>query len=92
MNKKEDKLEITKTENKLKKIFVFVCDTIHLRPSSLKLLLLLLCLLLFLEERDAGSFVVDRPIGAVVHVRVVEIRKFRLEGLRKQNITTNTLV
>lgn len=92
MNKKEDKLEITKTKNKLKKIFVFVCDTIHLRPSSLKLLLLLLCLLLFLEERDAGSFVVDRPIGAVVHVRVVEIRKFRLEGLRKQNITTNTLV
>lgn len=75
----------------LKKLLVLVRDTVHLGPSFSKLLLPLFLDLLLLEERDAGGLVVDRPVGTVVHVGVVEIRKFRPEGLRKQNITNEHL-
>lgn len=76
--------EVAEGRKGLKKFLVLVRSTVHLRSSFLKLLLLLrrrLLSLPFLEERDTGSFVVDRPVRAVVHVGVIEIRKFRFEGL-----------
>ena len=84
----------------LKQFLVIVRSTVHLRSPIQKSLLLLLLLLLFLllllllllllKERDTGSFIVNRPVRLVVHVRVIEIREFRLEGLHQQksvNIT-----
>jgi len=82
----------------LKQFLVIVRSTVHLRSPIQKslllllllFLLLLLLLLLLLKERDTGSFIVNRPVRLVVHVRVIEIREFRLEGLHQQksvNIT-----
>lgn len=76
----------------LKQFLVIVRSTVHLRPSIQKSLLsplLLLLLLLLLQKRDTSGFIVNRPIRFVVHVRVIEIREFRLEGLRKQKNVTN---
>ncbi|KAL0102951.1 hypothetical protein PUN28_018334 [Cardiocondyla obscurior] len=88
-------------ERGLKQFLVIVRNTVHLRPPLEKslllslllllllLLLLVLLLLLFLKERNTGGFIVNRPVRLVVHVRIIEIREFRLERLHKQKSVTN---
>lgn len=72
---------------RLKQFLVIVRSTVHLRSSIQKTLLLLslllLLLLLLLKERNTGGFIVYRPVWSVIHVRIIEIREFRLEGLYK---------